>query len=59
VPPDVLLRCLEKAPERRPQNVDELAEALRNCFPGDPWLPERAGEWWDTHLPRSTSKVKL
>jgi len=54
-----LLKCLEKDPDKRFQNADEFASALRDSFPGELWLPDKAREWWDTHLPRSASQVQL
>jgi serine/threonine-protein kinase len=62
IPPaldEALLRCLEKQPDLRPQSADDLATMLRGCFPGESWRPDKAQEWWDTHLPRSSPDVRL
>jgi hypothetical protein len=62
IPPamdEVLLRCLEKDPDSRYQNADELASALCDCISGDIWLPDKAREWWDAHLPRSSPQLQL
>jgi serine/threonine-protein kinase len=48
----VILSCLEKDRERRPQNAEELSERLAACAVELPsWTPERARRWWDTHRP--------
>jgi serine/threonine-protein kinase len=47
----LVLSCLEKDPARRPQCIDELAEALRTCEVGEPWTENQARKWWDLHLP--------
>src|SRR5690606_12131801 len=43
---DVILRCLEKDPEHRYQDVLELQRALREVPLDDPWSSERAAAWW-------------
>jgi serine/threonine-protein kinase len=48
---DVILSCLEKDPDRRPQTADELAQRLAACETGARWTPLRAQEWWDVHQP--------
>jgi hypothetical protein len=52
VPPEldaVILACLEKDPNRRPQTADELARELERCV-GDAWLPQLAQAWWEEHV---------
>ncbi|APW60837.1 serine/threonine-protein kinase [Paludisphaera borealis] len=54
VPPDleeVVLRCLEKDPADRFQDVVSLARALEACSDADDWSAERAAAWWRTHQP--------
>ena len=54
VPPALdalILRCLEKQPARRPQDVQELLRLLRACRVEDGWDRDRAREWWENHLP--------
>lgn len=46
-----ILSCLEKDPDKRPQNVDVLSELLGSCAVRAPWTKERAREWWDLHQP--------
>jgi eukaryotic-like serine/threonine-protein kinase len=42
---DVMLRCLNKQPEARPQSALALADELRGC--GVPeWSEEQARRWW-------------
>jgi serine/threonine-protein kinase len=47
---EVILRCLEKEPEKRPQSADELAGLLAGCIKDGAWTAERARRWWETHL---------
>ncbi len=51
----VILRCLEKDPEKRPQSSDQLSQLLRACEVKPPWTRERARDWWDTHAPSGTA----
>ena len=43
---DIVLRCLEKDPEHRFQDVPALRAALRDVVVDDAWSSERAAEWW-------------
>lgn len=57
VPPSVesvILACLEKDPDRRPQTADELSTRLDTCDSSAAWTPERARRWWESHRPAST-----
>jgi eukaryotic-like serine/threonine-protein kinase len=45
----VILRCLEKDPDRRYQDAVALEEALAACKGMGEWTPERAEEWWRRH----------
>jgi serine/threonine-protein kinase len=59
IPPeldDLILKCLEKDPARRPQNADELLRLLRVCTRAGAWDRARAREWWTNHLPELTDE---
>ena len=45
----VVLSCLEKAPERRPQSAAELVERLEACALSSPWTERDARAWWRAH----------
>jgi serine/threonine-protein kinase len=45
----VILRCLEKDPDRRYQDAVTLEKALAACDNTSPWTTERAEEWWRRH----------
>jgi serine/threonine-protein kinase len=48
---EIILACLEKDPDNRPQDVDELDRALRAVPLEEPWTARRAREWWAVHRP--------
>jgi serine/threonine-protein kinase len=50
----VILACLAKFPEERPQSASELASRLAAAVPGDGWTEEQAHRWWDRHHPETT-----
>ena len=51
----VILACLAKFPEDRPQSAGELSELLLAAVPEAGWTKERAHRWWDRHHPEATA----
>ncbi len=54
IPPaldQIVLKCLEKDPSRRPQTVDALADMLAACDGAAEWTQHSAARWWTDHLP--------
>jgi serine/threonine-protein kinase len=49
----VILSCLAKLPEDRPQSAGELARMLAAAVPQAAWSEERAHRWWDRHHPET------
>jgi len=46
----IILKCLEKEPENRPQSAAEAASLLANCPLEGEWGPQQASEWRKLHL---------
>ena len=42
----IVMRCLEKDPQRRPRGAVELDQELAAVAVTRPWSPARAGAWW-------------
>jgi eukaryotic-like serine/threonine-protein kinase len=56
----LVMQCLEKNPNKRPQTAHELSEALGALQFEHPWTDERAALWWKQHRPeaeRATSAL--
>ena len=47
----IVLQCLEKSPDKRPQSANELWNLLDALPFREPWSQERALKWWRNHLP--------
>jgi eukaryotic-like serine/threonine-protein kinase len=43
---EILLSCLRKNPNDRPQTMQELAQRLRKVPLENPWTEDRARRWW-------------
>jgi serine/threonine-protein kinase len=46
---EILLACLEKAPDDRPQSAEDVAAALERIALAEGWTPSRARRWWIEH----------
>jgi plasmid stabilization system protein ParE len=56
IPPDldqVILSCLAKLPEDRPQSAGELSQLLASAVPHTVWSEDRAHRWWERHHPEA------
>ena len=50
---NVILSCLAKFPEERPQSAAELSRQLLAALPTPLWTEELAHRWWDRHHPET------
>ncbi len=48
---DLLLRCLHKSPDKRPQSAAEILEALSACALEARWTLKDAAAWWKKNTP--------
>ena len=46
---EILLACLAKSPDDRPQGAEDVATALERVAVVEPWTPARARRWWQEH----------
>ena len=53
----IVLQCLEKAPEKRPPSAVELWRLLGEVGSPAPWTAERAEGWWRDNLPALAGKT--
>jgi serine/threonine protein kinase len=56
---DLVMSCLEKDPNRRPQDAERLFELACECCSIDMWTNHMAKAWWETHLMELTGPLTL
>jgi serine/threonine-protein kinase len=62
IPPeldDLVMACLEKDPDRRPQDAQELFKIASCCHSCDGWTQDHARAWWETHLAELTGPLSV
>jgi serine/threonine-protein kinase len=55
----VLLACLEKLPEMRPEDARSLAARLRACADAGRWTEEQARAWWQARASKTRPKQAI
>ena len=55
----LVLACLEKDPNMRPQNAEELFRMAESCHVCESWDQPSAKRWWETHLPDLTGPLSI
>jgi serine/threonine-protein kinase len=58
IPPELealVLACLAKDPEDRPDSAEWLAARLAECPTASAWTPARAQEWWNQNFTAAAS----
>jgi eukaryotic-like serine/threonine-protein kinase len=56
---ELVLACLDKNPDKRPQNAEELFHMACGCRACGEWNQAEAAEWWGAHLPELTGPLTV
>jgi serine/threonine protein kinase len=62
IPPELdelIMSCLEKDPDKRPQNAEELLRFRWDCKTCERWTNAYASAWWQTHVPDLTGPLTV
>jgi serine/threonine-protein kinase len=54
---ELVMSCLEKDPNRRPQDAGELYRVAYRYRCQDEWTPDDAETWWRAHIPQLTGPL--
>lgn len=52
---DLVMQCLQKEPDHRPQSAGEIIELLKDFQGATPWSLQDSIEWWKNYEPLSTA----
>jgi serine/threonine-protein kinase len=55
----LVMRCMSKDPDQRPQTADELQRLLAEVPLATPWNQDRAHAWWLVHLPELVEQATV
>ena len=56
---DLVMACLEKDPDKRPQDAERLFEMACHCGSSEAWDNAMARSWWETNLMELTGPLTL
>jgi len=56
---DLVMACLEKDPDKRPQDAERLFEMACHCGSSEAWDNAMARHWWETNLMDLTGPLTL
>ena len=56
---ELVLACLQKDPNLRPQNASDLFRLAQECQAYDCWTAASAENWWKIHLPELTGPLAV
>jgi eukaryotic-like serine/threonine-protein kinase len=56
---ELVLACLQKDPNLRPQNAEELFRMACGCRSCSTWDQAQARRWWEAHLPDLTGTLTV
>jgi serine/threonine-protein kinase len=56
---DLVMACLEKDPDKRPQDAERLFEMACHCGSSEAWDNAMARHWWETNLMELTGPLTL
>jgi eukaryotic-like serine/threonine-protein kinase len=56
---ELVLACLQKDPNLRPQQAQEMLRMAHSCRTSEGWTREASRVWWERHLPELTGPLTV